>query len=680
MADDERLGEYDGEINASDIDESAFADFINDLSEDVIEELSEQMDAFAEIELNQDNVITKIANSEDQMGESSHLDSLLEAALEREANSSDDGEIGTLDTGFVNDISVYDNEKRDAADFAEIEELELSESELFAEEDEPKGRFFNALSGYLPIVVIVVLTIFIIVLVFAFITLLGRLPSAPEPMQTTFERVVFTPPEHVPNNQNFIFLGLETEFMGERVILEKLILDQAATVFHFNREFDILSTTFSLTDNTGRAYNRDLSFPVADIVQTTGSIARFEPLLGRGSVFTLTVRDRIFNETAVFQFGLERENPFPPARFVNSPVIFDGTPASVDVTLQNAVFSSSGTIMNFTISWADDIANITIEQSADNPGISLSSPANTILPSRRSPALYHFPDHRTTLLRMDFGPVDNLIANMAIEFNNLFENIPLNLTIPAAGLFANMEEEWVHIPASNFTAVLERMGRIRENFILVMHTLDRNGNVVESVPDSSLMLTIQDGIEVALESTARSGSFGSDITFHAPMHFRNEIRAVPSSNIALDLRGLLVRLNQVEGQVNLLEGADARLSDAAESAKNSVISSFTQRLRYKSSIIPLVDIVGFTEDILNDEMLMRNYTPMQITAYETVMYSAQVMSYALVDNGNTLLAVVNETWQLERRGGGVSEFNRTHRVVAQNIIGNWVIITDEIIR
>lgn len=679
-SDNEKLNEPgDEKLETSDIDDDALlSSLMDDIPEELIEELSEQMQVFSENELNQSDVINKLASSEDLMGESNHLDSLLEAALEQEANADNDSEIGNLDTGFINDISVYDNEKRENADFIEMEEL--SEADLFAPDSEENQGVLNILSGIIPIAVIVVLVLFIIVLGMSFIMLLGRLPASPEPVQNVMDRPVFSPPEAVPNNQNFVFLGLETEFKGETIILEKMIVDQASTVFHFDKEFDILSTSFTLTDNVGRLYNRDLSFSAADMVQASGSVARFEPLIGRGSVFTLTVRDRILNETAVFEFGLERLSPFPPARYVNMPIVLEGSPIGVGVTLENAVFSSSGTIMNFTISWSDDIANILIDQEPHNlPGISLSSPTRAVLPSRRIPVLYHFPEYRTTLLRMDFAPVDNLTGEMSVRFNNLFESIPINEAIPMAGLFTNIEDEWVHVPASNFTAVLERMGRIRENYILVMHTLDRDGNVVESIPDASLMLTLRDGISVALDASSRSGSFGTDVIFNTPQHFVNEIRGVAPGNISLDLRGLLVRLNDVSSPVNLLADAEAGLSSEADIAKTSIISSFTQRLRYKSSIIPRTQIVGFTEDILNDEMLMRNYTPVPISAYESVMYAAQIVSYALIEN-DTLLAVVNETWQLERRNSSVSEFNRTHRVVARNIGGNWLIVSDEIIR
>ena len=662
-------------LSGIDLDDAMLSSFMDDISEDLIEELSGQMQTFSENELNQADVINKIASSEDLMDGNSRLDDLLSAALEQELSSIDSEDIGMLDTGFINDVSVYDNEKREVVDFLEMEGL--SEEDIFPDEYNP-SESFKILSGIIPFAVIGVLSLFIIVLGISFIMLLGRMPSSPDTAQTPFERVVFTPPAAVPNNQNFIFLGLETEFRDEVVTLEKMIVDQTATVFYLDREFNALTTSFTLTDNVGRLYNPDLSFSGADMIRASGSIVRFEPLIGRGSRFTLTMRDRMLDETAVFQFDLERSSDFIPARHINEPIRLTGTPAGVNIALENAIFSSAGSIINFTFRWTDDISNVLINPLAGGmPSISLNSPTRTVLPTRREPVLYHFPEFQVTLGRMDFAPVDNLTSDMSISFNNLFEDIPINKAIPTTGLFTDEEDEWVHISASNNIAVLERMGRMGDNFVLVMHTLDRQGNRVESIPNATLMLTVRDGFNIPLDGSSRSGSIGTDVLFGIPNQFRNEIRTVFPANISLNLRSLLVRLSDASGSISLL-AADDRLSAEADFAKTSVINAFLERLRYKSSIIPLSQVHGFSEDVLNDELLMRNYAPVHIGQYETTMFAAQIVSYAFIDS-NTLICVVSETWKHER-SSGIVEFNRKHQVIARRTGGNWVIVSDELVR
>ena len=673
----EKINNTDNEtLNSIEFDDAELSSLMDDIPENLLEELSGQMQAFSEDEVNQTDIINKLASSEDLMGESSHLDDLLSAALEQELSSNDSFDIGSLDTGFINDVSVYDIEEREVVDFVETETI--PEEDIFFEEEEKPDNSFKALSGIIPIAVIGVLSLFIIVLGISFVMLLGRLPESPPPTPTAFERVVFTPPVAVPNHQNFIFLGLETEFRDRAVTLEKIVVDQTATVFYFDREFNILDTSFTLTDNIGRLYNLDLSFPSGDMTRASGGIVRFEPLIGRGSRFTLTMRDRMLDETAVFQFDLERLSDFTPARHINQPVRLTGTPGGVNITVENAIFSSAGSIVNFTFRWSDDIANVLINPLADGlPAISLRSPTRPVLPTRRAPALYHFPEFQVTLGRMDFGPVENLTSDMSINFSNLFEDIPIGGSIPTAGLFADNEEEWVHIPAGNHTAVLERMGRMGDNFVLVMHTLDGRGNRAESIPDATLMLTLRDGLTMPLEGSSRSGTIGTDVLFGIPHQFRSEVRTVFPGNISLNLRSLLVRLDDASGSLNLLE-ADDVLAENVEYAKTSVINSFTDRLRYKSSIIPLSQIRGFSEEVLNDEMLMRSYAPVHIGQYETAMFAAQIVSYAFIDS-NTLICVVSETWKHERRAGTV-EFNRTHQVVARRIGGNWVIVSDELVR
>ena len=298
-------------------------------------------------------------------------------------------------------------------------------------------------------------------------------------------------------DSNFIFVS-ENRGTGDRnFFLSRMLLDSQYTVFYFEDSINWDDYIVDLVDNQGRVYHYAILGNLGS--QITNRLA-FQPVHTdtRGLVLTITSRDT--GSTATFPIEFD-------GSMARLPVFYKNIRTQKDLgdsvlTITGGSFASSGTNIFYTIEHGDtgfDFDNVTLVS-----GVRISTLRNHVA---------YYVGNGTILGRLEFDPVSNVSGNINLVFGNAFMRYNNSQAIDITSLLTNNVLNRIEIPFGDSNLVLERLGRRSNDFLLIMHSTDENGERQHTRINATLQVIDTLGNNAFLDGTIMSGPIGADMSF-----------------------------------------------------------------------------------------------------------------------------------------------------------------------
>ena len=494
-------------------------------------------------------------------------------------------------------------------------------------------------------------------------------------------------PVNVPNDVHFITtnqlvnLGSIGGFGGQDFFLRRIALGQRGTFLFFEDVFNPDDYYFVLRDQNDNFFMRitnDIEY--CYYLDRRGTTLQFSPLRPDTSGMVLYIQERVptipgVPGTQTFHFTFEESLSFPAAVHVNNHIhLFgvEGAVGSEQLTIAHAVFSNTSSEIVYMVQYAPDGGSITF----GDDGIRIRDGARIPVPNRLAPMEFAFPEFGRALGRITFGPVRNLDSDVFLTFRDVYRSHPLSgQDIDIQALFRDALQYEQRIALGNNTLVLERMGVQGPFVILVFHGLDQYGRRTQMEIDADLLIHTDDGIiSIRGQNFFSERAVGTDLFFNTVGHGLDVIR---TADLSLDVRS--VNLRVAEGVVDLnLNNHNLRAAPLRTEVEYTIKSAFSYRLAYRSGILGLSNIRGFSTDVLHDRAVMRLYTPLSMPGNDTLtMYDVHIVVGAFVYS-DLFLAVVEEEWVVQY-DGLFSSIRNTHQVVLRQVEDNWIVVNNRVL-
>lgn len=533
----------------------------------------------------------------------------------------------------------------------------------------------NAL--FIAIIVLVVLVVIMSVLLFIQVSKKNKLDMV--------GKTTVSVPKYKPNTTNYIYISQKKTFKDEPLELVKILIDPIATLFYFDRPLDFMMSEASLKDKNGKVYNMDISFAeAANIDETASAIIRFEPIDNNVNEFTLSISDPYTNNSAEYTIVLDSYPEFIPPKYLSNTIKTEDSNGDMQVTVEEALFSSSGSVIEYSLHWKDDVETIQSGWKDISPSelVSLEERSSIVSSSKNYPTMYSFPNDNIILGRMDFNAVKDLNSNVDIIFKNLYKYKAIDKNIDLTGMPYYVEQDKEkYINIDNYKIVLERFADFGENCILVYHVEDllksSGDNRVETRLEGKLVISDGSGLEVILDGKCQAKQEGAQLTFDTK-NSQEIINQLKNKQYQLSLKSAGIKFPNQKVSLDLSKLNDTTRQMDKKEVEDFVIEGFEKRLGVKSGEVEVNELNNYFESyILKEDAIVRDYLNPD-TLIQPAEYSSQVLTTGKNDNG-MYYVVVQDSWKGD---GGVKEvhFYRTHKVVVQKTGDKWIITEDNILK
>jgi hypothetical protein len=600
------------------------------------------------------------------------LDSQIEQMLRAEANADDIFNDVTRMEGLVQDKAIYDgdlsNDDENGASWSSYgkKSVKIKAATLMSASDKA------AMPVYQACIIGVIAVALILGMGYTAIVTAGTILDRREEAALISHYTSIVQPVNVPNNANFIFINEHAELSGRPFTLSKISAGSTGTYFYFNQNFDPDEYAIALYDQTQTLFQRS-HFDMAGSTED-GTILKFDRLNTTTIFLNLFIQDIRTQEAVTFFYRFEELPTMVPSIYLNEPVsLFES--GGMDFYIDHARFDNAGSEIFYRFNSDGGTGEIRFGESNDSRSFMQVTEGIHPLPGMTvNPAEARFDEQGVILGKLNLAPVRNLRSNLEITLSDLFYRFPMpRREIDMAALFARRPEEQVfHVRGHQLA--LEGMAMQGDYIVLVLHGRDGENNRLETRIDATLTVKTADGA-VTLAGENLSGSGGTDVLFDL-LPYRTQLFGIPLSQYRLTIHAVEYKIPRFTVNLDLsnhMSTPERRL----EAAERVILDAFVSRLRYKSNEIPRGEITGFSDDVLSNRALMRQYTPTGAEA--APMYAAHIVSSMLMPD-NTLIAVVEDEWIVGIGSGEMSHLRQTHKVVAERTAGGtWLVVRDEVI-
>lgn len=494
-------------------------------------------------------------------------------------------------------------------------------------------------------------------------------------------KVKATVPKYQANATNYIFISQEKEFQGEPLKLVKMLIDPVATIFYFDKELNFMNYEVDLTDRAGKSYNMDLSFVEASNSDNSGaSFIRFDTIDEGITGFTLTISDPNTGETIKYNIKLDTYPKNLTAKYLGEPVKTKIPNYNMDIVLEDAKFSSSGSIIEYKLNWADNSNAIQMgwEGIKTDSLITLEDGNIPVPATKKYPSMYSFADKNTIIGRMDFDHVRNLNANIEVNFNSLYNQYNLNQIIDVEQLPYEADENLQYIiNIGENKLILEQYGNLGDRCILTYHALDTLGNRVEARLSGQLVISDNSGMEVNIDGECIAKKEGGDFIFDLAKS-QELIDSLSNKTYKLNLKYAGIKIPEQTVTLDLSQINETTVQTDKKEVENFIKEAFEKRLSVKSGETESSELQKYYGlSILKDNSIITDYlTPIKLT--DDAKYSSQILTMAK-ENDNLYFAAVQDAWNGKDDTKEI-HFYRTHKIVIENKDGSWLITEDKIIK
>lgn len=664
-----------GDLSQEEIDQLMSGDLSEERQREVFEEDSEESTEDIEQEEIQETVSSEQPSSDEivEKDENKNLTKEEKAAAKKKLKE----EKAALKKKLKEEKAATKKKAKEEKTTSKTNKAETATGEEAKEK--PKvdlAQKVNNVPTKILIIVLAVLGVLVLIMGILFgVTLLkkSKLDAA--------NKVKATVPKYQANATNYIFISQEKEFQGEPLKLVKMLIDPVATIFYFDKELNFMNYEVDLTDRAGKSYNMDLSFVEASNSDNSGaSFIRFDTIDEGITGFTLTISDPNTGETIKYNIKLDTYPKNLTAKYLGEPVKTKIPNYNMDIVLEDAKFSSSGSIIEYKLNWADNSNAIQMgwEGIKTDSLITLEDGNIPVPATKKYPSMYSFADKNTIIGRMDFDHVRNLNANIEVNFNSLYNQYNLNQIIDVEQLPYEADENLQYIiNIGESKLILEQYGNLGDRCILTYHALDTLGNRVEARLSGQLVISDNSGMEVNIDGECIAKKEGGDFIFDLAKS-QELIDSLSNKTYKLNLKYAGIKIPEQTVTLDLSQINETTVQTDKKEVENFIKEAFEKRLSVKSGETESSELQKYYGlSILKDNSIITDYlTPIKLT--DDAKYSSQILTMAK-ENDNLYFAAVQDAWNGKDDTKEI-HFYRTHKIVIENKDGSWLITEDKIIK
>lgn len=425
---------------------------------------------------------------------------------------------------------------------------------------------------------------------------------------------------HGFNNSNHIFINDVAHIGGESLHLNRILLDEAATVFYFEGPIEANRYSFSLVDFNGVSYAKDISFArnLTREANLSQHIVRFTALDRLATGFTLYIIDNFTGELATKEYTFDGE-AIAPGIYFNTPVALYGNTAETQIYLNSALFSSSGSTLSIALK---NTASSRIVFSSDiyRSPFALRHMGGHIVPINNSPTYYEFESSELTLFRMDFSPLRGLFGEVEVIFEGMYLEHSPRLQQNAQSLFVASENRQIRLDFDSHSIIIEGMQRQGSFIVMPLHGLQLTNYVqqeteeyipvferVATTVDVTLVGRNANG-EVRIPGQVLYDARGTDVRFDIVSH--EDILNFNTHELYIELDHVRFLIPQFSASINLNQGslvADEErvmLMSAIEQAFTA--HNTNQNEQYMAQVSQIFFISNNIYAVVNEEVITGN--------------------------------------------------------------------------
>lgn len=587
-------------------------------------------------------------------------------------------ELTDVNYEYINDVSVYDTVRNEKEDVIQ----EIKENEKAKEKKESKKELSNEKTSFIMIVILIVMVILVIGACGAFFVAVNVINQ--REVSGDFKGEVISQNKRSVVAANYIYVDNVQPYGEKELKLIKVLVDASATVFYFDGKLDMRNADFSLIDDSGNYYALDLNSIENVYFNDNITQVYFEPLKTGVNALKLTVTGINSGNSAVFDCVFNKPVSVPMMAYLKDKAMLKEQNEDFSVKVNYLEYSGASSHIEYMIQ-NNDNEKFDVVQMVKNDGdyIELSEGTGTKLKIWDKPKYDTFDNDRITLGSMNFKPLDNIAGKTEIKFNNLYKRYKVDMNIPAINISQGSDDEKENVyEFDHYKAVFEGLKGYEDAYFLVFHCEDKKlkaksaddySNRKEILLDAQLVFNSSNGMQVTLEGTCTAENYGTDMIFPINDITSGIFKNMSREDLSVVIKNIYVKAEDMNIIVKpeLLRFKKPYVRNQLEEV---IKNAFNLRLDYKTGNVDKENVEGFSADVISDESLMKNYSP--VSEAKDVKKSVQIT--ALEYETMNCYAIVMETLKYEQQGKKCY-FYRTHKISMKRVGNNWVIDWDKII-
>ena len=590
--------------------------------------------------------------------------------------------IDDMETDVVNDISVYDNKETDEKEVIEklesikeyeennnIQEEQSLHTDALEEDEEAQGldeKSKTKLDKHTVIIFssIIFLTILIIITIIFFTIAIKRANNIAIQEEIKKDNLIS---KYTPEDENTVYFDMAKNINGETLILEKVHINELNTTFYFKNNIDVKKYNIVLTDKNNSLYAMDLDF-TNNGNDENATILRFNSIEGEIENLELIFESIETGEKAIFNLEFTAHLIKEDIKYINGDIKNNFGDYNIDINY--AQFSDRFSRIDYTIEPNDNIS-YEIQQGAlgESNYIKLKENEVYIEPLSNKPVASNI-DNKI-IGRMDFKNIENKDGTVVLEFKNLYRKYTINEKVS----LNSVKSGNTTYKFDNYELFIEGMPNFEDTYVLVAHAEDVNTSVenrpddfnhIEVKLDAEIIANLPNGIELIISPTEiKSARYGTDIIFKLDKQQYSMLKSTSEDNVFINIKSMLIKEDDVSIPISLSRSMQREII-SHQVVEENLEKAFVSRLEGNPS--------GFSNEVLNDEMLKNQYNSLQQGKKKNTI---SILSKNIEDT--YIEAIVREAIQIEDKGN-IKVVYMTHKIKASYIEDKWVIDYDEIIK
>ncbi|MCL2574201.1 MAG: hypothetical protein FWE34_06610 [Defluviitaleaceae bacterium] len=365
-----------------------------------------------------------------------------------------------------------------------------------------------------------------------------------------------SPPSYALNNARHALVGIHAPMGEDTIILNRLLLDEAATSFYFAGDLDLARYIFALEDIGGRVYARNLTLssnPTRNYALNQ-TVVRFEPVDPLAGGIVLSITDlHTGRDTAI---GLTFDSDaIALGRHITNPIEVDAGSSEISVSIDHGVFSAAASSINFSITSASNNVSLVFVENPIVSPVGLRHMGSAI-PVVSDMQISDFSHNGIMLGAVDFNPLRTLTGRVEVVFSSVYMQYDMGLSIPTDGMFAGDDRSRTLNLADHVIAIhgIEHRGDIFAMPLFGIAWADRFEEEPARLPTTmevSLVGIDNAGRRVSLAGTVRYDARGTDVIFDASEN--PAILDIPRNSLHLEFGNISLRIPEFSVLIDLDE-------------------------------------------------------------------------------------------------------------------------------
>ena len=389
-----------------------------------------------------------------------------------------------------------------------------------------------------------------------------------------------SPPPYAFNNASHSLVNLSASLGEDTIVLNRLLLDEVATVFYFAGNLDPARYIFALEDFDGRVYPRNVALmPNHQRNRAQDqTVVYFAPIDPMAEGFVISITDLNTGQTTDIELTFD-ENAVAPGRYITSPIVIETEIPGITIAIDSGTFSAATSSLSFSIGYANPNISLVFSQDTIVPSISMRH-MGAIVPTASELSLSHFSQDNIILGTMDFNPLRSLTGRVEIVFGQLYKRYDTDISIATNGMYTANDNRAREIQLSGHTINIHGINNRGNIFIMPLFGAERASADEEAIRIATtlevyLVGTNDQGRQFRVPGTVIYDARGTDVIFDASEH--QGILSIARDNLYLEIESISVRLSEVSANI-YFDDMNFETSNHENNIKSAIESAFAREM------------------------------------------------------------------------------------------------------